>query len=122
MSFLIDAPWLYATGNAYARLAPAHTRERNALKLGVATIGAFYALSIPLYLNQRWTKPVWKACRATSGRDWMVNSGLLRFDADRISPRGHKLAAMIFASYPLWLWLGYRNGKAAAPGDASATT
>lgn len=114
MSFLIDGPWLYATGEAYARLAPEHERDQNALKHGAATIAGFYGLSIPLYLNQRWTKPVWKACRAKSGRDWMVNSGVLRVDTDKTSPRGHKVAAALFATYPLWLWLGYRHGKRAS--------
>ncbi|MBI4897909.1 MAG: hypothetical protein HY827_06040 [Actinobacteria bacterium] len=114
MSFLIDGPWLYATGEAYARLAPEPEQERNSLKRGAATIAGFYGLSIPLYLNQRWTKPVWKACRASSGRDWMINSGVLRVDTDHVGPRGHKLAAALFATYPLWLWLGYRHGRRAS--------
>ncbi|MBI5310179.1 MAG: hypothetical protein HZB14_03980 [Actinobacteria bacterium] len=111
MSFLIDGPWLYATGETYARLAAPEERQKNALKRGVTTIAGFYAVSIPLYLNQRWTKPIWKACRAKSGRDWMINSGVLRVDADDVGPRGHKIAAALFATYPLWLWLGYRNGR-----------
>lgn len=122
MSFLIDGPWLYATGNAYARLTRGSDSEppaavpappggdRRALKRGAATIACFWGLSIPLYLNHRWTAPVWRACGAKSGRDWMVNSGVLRFDADRVSPRGHRVASVLFATYPLWLWLGYRNG------------
>lgn len=114
MSFLIDAPWLYATGEAYARLAPEPGRERNAAALGAATIAGFWGLSIPLYLDQGWTRPVWKACRATSGRDWMVNSGVLRIDSGRIGPRGHRIAAALFATYPLWLWLGYRHGRRGA--------
>ena len=111
MSFLIDGPWLYATGETYARLASPKERKENALKRGATTIAGFYAVSIPLYLNQRWTKPIWKACRAESGRDWMINSGVLRVDADEVGPRGHKVAAALFATYPLWLWLGYRNGR-----------
>lgn len=113
MSFLIDGPWLYATGEAYARLAPEQQTAEKSLKLGTATIAAFWGLSIPLYLNQRWTSPVWKACRATSGRDWMVNSGILRIDEDKIGPRGHRIAAVLFATYPLWLFLGFRNGRRA---------
>lgn len=113
MSFLIDAPWLYANGAAYARRTPEPTRERNAKKLGIATIAAFWGLSIPLYLNKKWTKPVWRVCGAKSGRDWMVNSGVAHFDAERISPRGHAVSALLFASYPLWLWLGYRRGSRA---------
>jgi hypothetical protein len=41
----------------------------------------------------------------------MVNSGVLRIDAERIGPRGHRIAAVLFATYPLWLWLGYRRGR-----------
>lgn len=113
MSFLIDGPWLYATGEAYARLAPDAEDDAKALKLGAATIAGFYSLSIPLYLNQRWTKPFWKMWPASSGRDWMVNSGLLRVDTEKIGPRGHRVAAVLFATYPLWLWLGYRRGRQA---------
>jgi hypothetical protein len=41
----------------------------------------------------------------------MVNSGVLRIDADRLTPRGHAVCAAIFATYPLWLWLGVRHGE-----------
>lgn len=116
MSFLIDGPWLYATGETYARLAPEETRDRNALKFGLATIATFWAVSIPLYLNQRWTKPIWKLCRAKSGRDWMINSGVLRVDAEKVGPRGHKIAAALFATYPLWLLLGFFQGRRQAAG------
>jgi hypothetical protein len=108
MSFLIDAPWLYANGRAYARLAP---EPRTAAALGAATIGAFYAVSIPLYLDKRWTRPIWRACRARSGRDWMLNSGVLDIDARRAGARTHAISAALFASYPLWLWLGWRDGR-----------
>jgi hypothetical protein len=108
MSFLIDPPWLYANGRAYAAL----TRERRtAALLGVATIGAFWAVSISLYANRRWTKPIWEACRAEDGRDWMLNSGVFGFD-HRDPGRGtHAASAALFASYPLWLWLGLRHGR-----------
>ena len=38
----------------------------------------------------------------------MLNSGLLRIDAHRAGFRTHAIAAAIFATYPLWLWLGLR--------------
>ncbi len=113
MSFLIDAPWLYATGEAYGRLAPEAADETRDAKLGAATIAGFWGLSVPLYLNMRWTNPVWKACRAKSGRDWMINSGVLRFDEKNVSRRGHIVAALLFATYPMWLWLGYLHGTEA---------
>jgi hypothetical protein len=107
MSFLIDAPWLYATGRLYGARLP----ERPAAAAGAATVAAFYAVSVPLYLNRPWTGPIWRACRARSGRDWMLNSGVLRVDADRAGPATHAISAALFATYPLWLWLGWRRGR-----------
>jgi hypothetical protein len=105
MSFLIDGPWLYANGRAIARATD------NPAPLAAGTMAVFFGVSIPLYLNQRWTRPIWRACRASSGRDWMINSGVLKVDADNVSPRGHAICAAIFATYPLWLWLGVKHGK-----------
>ena len=104
MSFLIDGPWLYANGRAIARAT-----DRPA-PLAAGTMAMFWGVSIPLYLNQRWTRPIWRACRARSGRDWMINSGVLKVDADNVGSRGHAISAAIFATYPLWLWLGVRHG------------
>jgi hypothetical protein len=104
MSFLIDGPWLYANGRAIARTG--HPTE-----LAAGTMAVFWGVSIPLYLNQRWTRPIWRVCRAESGRDWMLNSGVLKLDHRRPSRRTHAFSAAIFATYPLWLWLGYRHGR-----------
>ncbi len=106
MSFLIDPPWLYANGRALAKLD-----ERPARALGAATMGVFWSVSIGLYLNQRWTKPVWKACRAEDGRDWMLNSGVFRFDHRNAGRTTHLVSAAIFATYPFWLWKGYKDGR-----------
>ena len=106
MSFLIDGPWLYANGRVLARVAPEPARHR----LAIATIAAFWGVSVPLYLDRGWTERLWRACRARSGRDWMLNSGVLRFDATHAGRRTHTIAAVLFATYPLWLWLGLRHG------------
>jgi hypothetical protein len=108
VSFLIDPPWLYANGRAIAAATP---DDRAAAALGAATMGVFWGVSVPLYLNARWTRPIWRACRARSGRDWMMNSGVLRLDHRRPTGRTHAVSAAIFATYPLWLWLGYRHGR-----------
>jgi hypothetical protein len=105
MSFLIDGPWLYGTGRALAR----STDERTAAALGTATVAGVWAVSVPLYLNRPWTKPIWRACRARDGRDWMLNSGALRIRNP--GPRTHATAAALFAAYPLCLWLGYKHGR-----------
>jgi hypothetical protein len=112
MSFLIDPPWLYASGVAYGRLMPERTPAARAVQ--TATAGVFLATSISLYLDRPWTRPIWRACRAESGRDWMLNSGVFKFDWRAAGPRTHKVSAAIFATYPLWLWLGIRRGRRAS--------
>ncbi|HWG07559.1 MAG TPA: hypothetical protein VN672_00985 [Solirubrobacteraceae bacterium] len=112
MSFLIDPPWLYATGVAYGRLMPERTPAARALH--TATAGAFLATSISLYLNRPWTRPIWEACRAQDGRDWMLNSGVFHIDHRRAGWRVHAASAALFATYPWWLWLGERTARARA--------
>ncbi|HEY2537823.1 MAG TPA: hypothetical protein VGI24_12695 [Solirubrobacteraceae bacterium] len=113
MSFLIDPPWLYATGRAYGRLMP-DEQTPLARTLHTATAGAFLVTSISLYLDRPWTRPIWKACRAASGRDWMLNSGVFGFDPARASRRTHVVSALLFATYPFWLALGERRGRRAS--------
>ena len=111
MSFLIDPPWLYANGRAYAALMPERAQGRTAAAAGAATMAAFWAVSISLYLDKDWTRPVWRLCRAASGRDWMLNSGVLRLDPDAAGCGTHAVSAALFASYPYWLWRGWRDGR-----------
>jgi hypothetical protein len=107
MSFLIDPAWLYANGRAIAAVS----EGEQAAALGAATMAVFWGVSVPLYLDHAWTRPIWRACRAASGRDWMLNSGVLRFDHERPSKTTHAVAAAIFATYPVWLYLGYRRSR-----------
>jgi hypothetical protein len=111
MSFLIDPALLYAGGRTYKAVVPDEKRTpQTDAKLMAAYMALFWGVSVGLYLDQRWTRPVWKACKAESGRDWMLNSGVFRFDWRKAGPRTHKVSAAIFATYPLWLWLGMRRG------------
>lgn len=118
MSFLIDPALLYAGGRAYravtAEQPDSTTRDA---AVGAGFMAVFWGVSIGLYLNQRWTKPVWWICRARSGRDWMLNSGVLKIDETQVGRPTHVVAALIFATYPLWLWLGM--GRRAAAGDGA---
>jgi len=41
----------------------------------------------------------------------MLNSGVLGFDHRRDDTATHAVSAALFASYPLWLWLGWRDGR-----------
>jgi hypothetical protein len=107
MSFLIDPPWLYANGRVIAQAVPTE-RQR---PLALATIGVFVVTSISLYLDKGWTKPIWRLCRARSGRDWMLNSGVLKMDPDRAGTPTHVVSAALFVTYPFWLWLGLQHGQ-----------
>jgi hypothetical protein len=112
MSFLIDPPWLYANGRTYGQ----RTREqpdssRDALFVA-GTMAVFWGVSVALYLDKPWTRPIWRLCRASSGRDWMLNSGVLRLDARRAGTGTHLISGAIFATYPYWLLRGLRAGRA----------
>ena len=74
-------------------------------------MAGFYATSVSLYLDRPWTRPIWRACRARSGRDWMLNSGVLHLDADRPGRMTHVASALLFASYPAFLLAGHRHGR-----------
>ena len=114
MSFLIDPALLYASGRAYgAATSEQPDRARDAMMLG-ATMATFWGVSVPLYLDKRWTKPIWRLCRAASGRDWMLNSGVLRLDWRNAGTLTHAVSAAIFATYPYWLWRGLRRGRGGA--------
>ena len=104
MSFLIDGPWLYANGRLLAG-------RKYAKPLGAATVAAFYSVSIPLYKNSPKTHRIARACGAESGRDWMLNSGVLKLHHRNPGTRTHAAAAALFATYPLFMWLGLRHGS-----------
>ena len=118
MSFLIDPPWLYANGRAYGQVVqPEPDPTRDALFLA-GTMAVFWGASVALYLDKPWTRPIWRLCRARSGRDWMLNSGVLRLDAGRAGRPTHAISTAIFMTYPYWLWRGLRAGRARAAGGA----
>lgn len=115
MSFLLDPALLYAGGRTYRRVTagqPADETRDAAVAAGFMAV--FWGVSIGLYRNQGWTKPIWWICRARSGRDWMLNSGVLRIDETAVGRPTHVVSALIFATYPLWLWLGMRRRGAGA--------
>lgn len=108
MSFLVDAPLLVGAGAAAGVLSE---DPKARAVLGAATLGGFYAVSVSMYLEARWTRPIWKLVGARSGRDWMVNSGVFDFDVSRMTRRHHALAALLFASYVGWYLLGLVLGS-----------
>jgi hypothetical protein len=109
MSFLIDPPLLYASGRAYAHATSDDPNPVRDAAIAAATMALFWGVSISLYQNRRWTKPIWSLCRAKSGRDWMLNSGVLHLEHERSGKVTNAVSAAIFATYPYWLWLGLRR-------------
>ena len=111
-SFLIDGPWLtsigWALGKITRRFVPGEAKRMKANNaLGFTTLAIFYITSISLYFNLEWTRWIWEMCKADSGRDWMINSGVFKFDHENVTPKGHAIAAVLFATYPLWLKAGF---------------
>ena len=107
MSFLVDPPLLVASGAVIEATLP----EQVATPAERAVIAIFLATSVSLYLEAGWTRWLWRACRARSGRDWMVNSGVFRFDVEEPSRQMHLVSAALFATYPLWPALGRRLAR-----------
>ncbi len=112
-SFLLDPPMLVGSGWLGARLTrrldPWH-RTRARRMLAAATMAIFWGTSVSLYLNLEWTRWIWEMCRAESGRDWMLNSGVFGFDHERPTAKTHAVSAAILATYPAWLALGFSLG------------
>lgn len=107
MSFLIDPPWLAVNGYVIGRVLPGR-KARTLAEL--ATLGVFIGTSVSLYRNDEWTRPIWEACKAESGRDWMLNSGVTAFEHEHPGEATHRLAAAIFSLYPVFLAWGVRRG------------
>ena len=110
MSLLADPPLLFANGEAYARLAP---RSAAAGPAAAAVVALFWTVSIPLYVNARWTRPLWPLLPGRDGRDFMVNFPGLRVDTRRAGRGLDALAAAVFATYPLWVLAGLAHGRRA---------
>ena len=106
MSFLIDPPWLYANGRVMAHLPESARRP-----LAAATVATFWGAGIATYLDKPWMRWLWKPFPSRDGRDFMINSGVLKLDHERDRRRADALSAAVFATYPLWLWLGLRSGR-----------
>jgi hypothetical protein len=107
VSFLVDPPWLYANGLAYARLAPEEAQGGIARAAGAACLAAYWGAGVFLYLNGPRT------------RDFMVNWPVLRVPAKRRTPQLDVAAAAVFLGvYPVALWMGWDRGRRARPRGA----
>jgi hypothetical protein len=104
VSFLVDPPWLYANGRAYARIAPEEAQGGIAKAAAAACLAAYWGVGGALYLGTPRT------------RDFMVNWPALSIPAKRRT-RGLDAGAlaMFLVVYPIALWLGWDRGRRARP-------
>jgi hypothetical protein len=102
VSFLLDPPLLYASG----RVSPNRAAD-------AATVGAFIGIGIGFYRNARWARPFLRALPGRDGRDFMWTTGVLPLPHAKRGRRAlfDKLAFAVFATYPIWLWLGTRGRR-----------
>ena len=109
MSFLVDPPWLYANGRAFARLAPEEAQGGVARAAGAACLALYCGVGAALYLNDDW-------------RGFMVHWPVRRVKARRRTPALDAAAAtMLVGVYPLALWLGWDSGRRKRPRGSAGT-
>jgi hypothetical protein len=119
MSFLVDPPWLFVNGRAYARAAPEEVQGGTAKLAAAACLAAYWGVGASLYLNASYTRPLWPLLPARDGRDFMVNFPGLHVDTRRRTGALDIAAATILGVvYPLALWLGWDSGRRARPRGA----
>ena len=110
MSFLIDPPWLYANGRAYAALRPSSAQGRTAAPPAPRR----WPCSGPSASRSTSTA----AGRSRSGRRAAPRTGATGCSTpascgsttEQAGPATHAVSAALFATYPLWLWLGWHGG------------
>jgi len=119
LSFLLDPLALlllgFLAGKAYHLLTVFGDRvfsrgadRRGVLVVGLVVVAVFWAYSALLYVNAiyfPWPLPRW-----FGGTDWMLNSGLpLGLARSTVTDLA---AVVIFATYPVWFYLGTELGVA----------
>jgi hypothetical protein len=119
MSLLVDPPALFADGEAYARVAPDAAQGRIAGVAGALTTGIFWVAAAAFWFDHPLVTPLRKRAGYRSGREFMLRFPL----PDRGRRRGgstreEALAVAGFATYPLWWWLGWDQGRRARPKGA----
>ena len=106
MSFLIDGPWLYANGRA----TPAPATRRPPLAAGTLAGllgGERPALPRPPLDAPDLARPAARAAGATG----CSTPASCRSTPSAPARATHAISAALFATYPLWLWLGVRHGE-----------
>jgi hypothetical protein len=110
MSFLIDPFLLVVCGAVIVwlrnrglyRVTPHVTKI-----LGGLVLAMFWVIAGSLYLNLGWFDWMWLwTGRAVTGRDFMINSCVFRFEYTFTSGVIDVVALVLFGLYPVWLYCG----------------
>ena len=119
MSILVDPPLLAADGEAFARALPESAQGGIATVTGMLTVAGFWTFAAALWFDHPATVPLRRRLGYRSGREFMLRFPLPdRGRRRRDDPRETAIALGVFATYPLWLWLGWDHGRRARPRGA----
>ncbi len=114
MSFLLDPVLLVLCGAVivWIRNRWLYRVSIHATKvLGVVAVVLFWIVAGSLYLNLGWFDWLWLWTGwAMNGRDFMINSGVFKFEYINTAGLIDGIAFVLFLVYPLWLYLGVRMG------------
>ena len=116
VSIVTDPVALLADGEAYARLLPESAQGGAATVTGALTIAVFWAGAAAFWFDHPVAKPLRKRLGYRSGREFMLRFPLPdRGRRRRGDAREDALAVAVFASYPVWWWLGWDHGRRRRP-------
>jgi hypothetical protein len=121
VSIEVDPLLLLADGEAYARLLPESAQGGAATVTGAVTVAVFWAGAAAFWFDLAPTVSLRKRLGYRSGREFMLRFPLPdrgRAARRRRSPREDAIALAVFASYPLWWWLGWDHGRRRRPRGA----
>ena len=106
MSFLVDPPLLLATGATAGRRLPMK-------QLAPPVLAVFWGTGAAFYRNSPLTKPFMRVLPGRDGRDFMWTTGVLpiRHRRRRDRAKWDRRALAVFATYPIFLWLGTRAAR-----------
>jgi hypothetical protein len=107
VTLLVDPALLTSAGFLIGRRA--HS-QRGAQLAGVALSAVVLGSSAATYREVPPMHNVGTRLGGRTGRDLILNSWVLRFDAQKRSPARAIVVTAMFAAYPVWTAIGVRRG------------
>lgn len=120
-SFLLDPFLLIISGIVIFYVCSRFLNKRFISLLYLLTILIFYAGSLSLYFNLPYANFLYRIAEffplmgsSPSGFNFMINSGIFHIPYTKPEDAPfylHLVAGFIFATYPVWLYLGIKSGE-----------